>query len=48
MALEALARSQVAPHRAVQRAKVLLLAADGVANAHIAEDLEVSVTTVRS
>ena len=46
--LEALARSQVAPHRQVQRAKVLLLAADGVANAHIAEDLEVSVNTVRS
>ena len=48
VALEALARSQVAPHRAVQRAKVLLLAADGVANSHIAEDLELSVNTVRS
>jgi len=48
VALEALARSQVAPHRAVQRAKALLLAADGVANTHIAEDLGLSVTTVRS
>jgi transposase len=48
VALEALARSQVAPHRQVQRAKVLLLAADGVANAHIAEDLEISVNTVRA
>jgi len=48
VALEGLARSQVAPHRQVQRAKVLLLAAEGVANAHIAEDLEVSVNTVRA
>ena len=48
VALEALARSQVAAHRAVLRAQVLLLAADGVANAHIAEDLELSVNTVRS
>jgi len=35
--LDALARSQVAPFREVQRAQVLLLAADGVANTHIAE-----------
>jgi transposase len=48
VALEALARSQVAPHRQVQRARALLLAADGVANSHIAEDLEVSPNTVRS
>ena len=48
VALEVLARSQVAAHRAVLRAQVLLLAADGVANAHIADDLELSVNTVRS
>ena len=48
VALEALGRSQVAPHRQVQRAKALLLAGDGVANSHIAEDLELSVATVRS
>lgn len=48
VALEALARSQVAAHRAVQRAKVLLLAADGVANSRIARDLGVSVNTVRA
>ena len=48
VALEALARSQVAPHRQVQRAKALLLAADGMATSHIAEDLELSPTTVRA
>ena len=48
VALEALARSQVAPHRQVQRAKALLMAGDGQANSHIAFDLEVTVTTVRS
>jgi transposase/transposase-like protein len=46
-ALEALARSQVTPHRQVQRAKALLMAADGTANTHIAEHLDVTVTTVR-
>jgi transposase len=46
-ALEALARSQVSAHRQVVRAKALLLAADGVATAHIAEDLELSPATVR-
>jgi transposase len=46
-ALEALARSQVAPHRQVQRAKALLLAAEGTANTLIAEHLDVTVTTVR-
>jgi NAD(P)H-nitrite reductase large subunit len=29
--------SQAAPHRQVQRAKALLLAADGVANSHMAQ-----------
>jgi transposase len=48
VALEALARSQVAPHRQVQRAKALMLAAEGMANSHIAEDLELSPTTVRA
>jgi transposase len=48
VALEAVARSQVAPHRQVQRAHVLLLAAEGVANAHIAEDLGLSPNTVRA
>jgi transposase len=47
-ALRALATSQAAPHRQVQRARALLLAADGVANAHIADELGVSVGTVRS
>ena len=48
VALEALARSQVAPHRQVQRAKALMLAAEGMANSHIAEDLELSPPTVRT
>jgi transposase len=48
IALEALARSQTAPHRQVQRARALLMAGDGMANAHIADDLEITVTTVRS
>ena len=48
VALEALARAQGAPHRQVQRAKALLMAADGRANSGIAEDLELTVTTVRS
>jgi transposase len=47
-ALEVIARSQVAPHRQVQRARALLLAADGVANARIAVQIGVTVTTVRS
>jgi len=45
--LESIARSQAAPHRFVVRAKVLLLAADGVANTHIATRIGVSVPTVR-
>lgn len=46
--LEKLAASRVAPHREVQRAKVLLLAADGVANSRIAADAGVSAMTVRA
>lgn len=46
--LEGLAASQAAPHRQVQRAKALLLAADGVANSHIAQRIGVSVSTVRA
>ena len=45
--LESIAKSQTAPHRLVIRAKALLLAADGVANTHIAAEVEVSVPTVR-
>lgn len=44
--LEKLARSQTAQHRDVQQAKVLLLAADGVANTRIGAQLGVSPTTV--
>jgi transposase len=47
-ALEVIARSQTAQHRQVQRARALLLAADGVANARIAEEVGVTVTTVRA
>jgi hypothetical protein len=35
-ALQALSRSQTAPHRRVQRAKALLLASAGAANTRIA------------
>lgn len=45
-ALEVLARSQTALHREVQRARVLLLAGDGVANARIAERVGVASATV--
>ena len=48
VALEGLAASQAAPHRQVQRAKVLLLAADGAVNSHIAQRIGVSVGTVRA
>ncbi len=47
-ALEVIAKSRTAPFRQVQRAKVLLLAADGVANARIAAQAGVSPATVRS
>jgi transposase len=46
--LEQLSRSQTAPHREVQRAKVLLLAADGVANTRISADIGVTPVTVRA
>ena len=46
--LEVLARSQTAPHRQVQRAEALLLAADGVANTRIASRVGVNSVTVRS
>lgn len=45
--LERLARSKTAPHHEVQRARVLVLAADGVANSRIAVEVGVSVVTVR-
>jgi len=47
-ALEVLARAQTAPHRQVQHAEALLLAADGVANTRIAARVGVNPTTVRS
>ena len=47
-ALEVLARAQSAPHRQVQRAKALLLAADGVANTRIADEVGVTAVTVRA
>jgi transposase len=47
-ALEVLSRSQSAPHRQVQRAQALLLAAGGVANARIAAQVGVEAGTVRS
>jgi transposase len=46
--LEVLARSSTAAHREVQRAKVLLMAADGVANARIATSVGVTPVTVRA
>ena len=46
--LTVLARSSSAPHREVQRAKVLLLAGQGVANAQIAASVGVTPVTVRS
>src|SRR5882672_12894415 len=47
-ALQALSRSQTAPHRQVQRAKALLLSADGVANMRIAAQVGVKSATVRA
>ncbi len=47
-ALEVLARAWSAPHRQVQRAKALLLAADGVANTRIADEVGVTAVTVRA
>lgn len=47
-ALEVIARSHTAKHREVQRAKALLLAADGTANTMIARRVGTSVKTVRA
>jgi transposase len=46
--LEQLSRSQTAAHREVQRAKVLLAAADGVANTRISAQVGVTPVTVRA
>jgi transposase len=46
--LTVLARSSTAAHRQVERAKVLLMAADGVANSRIAATIGVTPVTVRS
>ncbi len=43
-----LARAQSVPHRQVLRAQVLLMAADGVANAVIADEIGVTPVTVRA
>jgi transposase len=45
--LDILGRSQTAEHRLVQRAQSLLLAADGVPNSWIAEQVGISLPTVR-
>src|SRR5665213_3103901 len=44
--LEKLIRSRTAPHRDVQRARVLLMASDGFANTRIASEVGVSAATV--
>src|SRR5512147_2630891 len=41
--LQVLARARSAPHRQVQRARALLLAADGVANTRIADTVDAIV-----
>ncbi|MBD0021252.1 IS630 family transposase [Gordonia pseudamarae] len=46
--LESLSRAQAAPHREALRARVLLMAADGVGNRVIAEELGVTAVTVRA
>ena len=46
--LEVLASSSTVPHRQVRRAQALLLAAAGEANTRIAEQLGVTVVTVRA
>src|SRR4051812_5955153 len=46
--LERLARSRTAAHREVQRARVLLMAADGEPNSTIAATVGVSATTVKN
>src|SRR5665213_2170515 len=44
--LEKLLRSHTAPHRDVQRARVLLMASDGFASTRIAEEVQISSATV--
>ena len=44
--MEVLTKSQTLPHRDVQRARVLLLAGDGVANASIVTAAGLSAATV--
>jgi transposase len=44
--LEKLLRSRTAPHRDVQRARVLLMASDGFANTRIASEVGISPATV--
>jgi transposase len=46
--LESLSKSRTAAHREVQRARALLLAAEGIANTRIAERVGVSPATVRA
>ena len=46
--LEKLIRSHTAPHRDVQRARVLLMASDGFANTRIASEVGVAPMTVRA
>ncbi len=46
--LEKLIRSHTAPHRDVQRARVLLMAADGFANTRIAKEVGVAPMTVKA
>jgi DNA-binding NarL/FixJ family response regulator len=46
--LEALSKSQTASHRQVQRAQVLLMAAEGLANESIAKVAGTSPGTVRA
>jgi transposase len=46
--LELLSRSRTAPHREVQRSRALLLAGQGLANTHIAVQVGVSPSTVKS
>lgn len=46
--LDVLARSRTAPHRQVQRARALLLAADGMTNTTIAARVGATVKTMRA
>jgi putative transposase len=44
--LESFARSRSVPHGLARRAKIILMAAEGIANTAIAEQLEVSNPTI--